>query len=43
MAQGRENAKTFLKEHPEVTADLEKQIRAFHGMLPKSAAEQEAS
>ena len=32
IAQGRENAKTYLKEHPELAADLEKQIRAFHGM-----------
>jgi recombination protein RecA len=32
IAQGRENAKIYLKEHPELAADLEKQIRAFHGM-----------
>jgi recombination protein RecA len=32
IAQGRENAKTYLKEHPEMADDLEKQIRAFHGM-----------
>ncbi len=50
IAQGRENAKTYLKEHPELRADLEKQIRGLHGLSPESAptagleaaAEQEA-
>ena len=37
IAQGRENAKTYLKEHQELADDLEKQIRAFHGMLPEGA------
>ena len=37
IAQGRENAKTYLKEHPELAADLEQQIRAFHGLLPEEA------
>ena len=32
MAQGREKAKTYLKEHAEFTADLEKQLRALHGL-----------
>ncbi len=32
IAQGRENAKTYLKDHPELADDLEKQIRAAHGM-----------
>ena len=49
MAQGRENAKTYLKEHPGIMADLEKQIRGLHGLAPEStpagsleaAAEQE--
>ncbi|MFZ5447076.1 MAG: recombinase RecA [Thermodesulfobacteriota bacterium] len=35
IGQGRENAKTYLKEHPELANDLEKQIRAAHGMLPE--------
>ncbi len=43
MAQGRENAKVYLKEHPELAADLEKQIRAFHGIFPKAAPEQEGT
>jgi recombination protein RecA len=34
IGQGRENAKTYLKEHQEVVAELEKQIRAHHGMEP---------
>jgi recombination protein RecA len=37
IAQGRENAKTYLKEHPELAADLEQQVRAAHGMLPPGA------
>ena len=36
IAQGRENAKTYLKEHQELADDLEKQIRAAHGMRPYS-------
>jgi recombination protein RecA len=43
LAQGRENAKVYLKEHPELAADLEKQIRAFHGIFPKGAPEQEGA
>jgi len=37
IAQGRENAKTYLKEHPELAKDLEQQIRTFHGLLPEEA------
>jgi recombination protein RecA len=51
VAQGREKAKTYLKEHPEFTADLEKQLRGLHGLLPtdtplsaeEPTTEQEAS
>jgi recombination protein RecA len=51
LAQGREKAKIYLKEHPDFTADLEKQLRGLHGLLPDStpppaeepAMEQEAS
>jgi recombination protein RecA len=32
IGQGRENAKTYLKEHPQLAAELDKQIRAAHGM-----------
>ena len=38
IGQGRENAKAYLKEHPEIVADLEKQIRALHGIMPPAAA-----
>ena len=41
IGQGRENAKAYLKEHPEIAADLEKQIRGLHGMLSQSAPAQE--
>ncbi len=48
IAQGREKAKTYLREHPEVAADLEKQLRALHGLLsddapPPPAAEPDLS
>ncbi|MFZ2089842.1 MAG: recombinase RecA [Desulfobaccales bacterium] len=51
LAQGREKAKTYLKEHPEFTADLEKQLRGLHGLygagatppVAEPATEQEAS
>mgnify|MGYP001122198319 CR=1 FL=1 len=32
IGQGRENAKTFLKEHPEMALDIEDKIRAAHGL-----------
>jgi recombination protein RecA len=35
IGQGRENAKAYLKEHPELADELEQQIRAAHGMLPE--------
>jgi recombination protein RecA len=36
IGQGRENAKVYLKEHPEVTGELEKQILATYGLTMKS-------
>jgi recombination protein RecA len=39
MAQGRENAKAFLRDHPELLADLENQVRSKHGITPKSEVE----
>jgi recombination protein RecA len=41
IGQGRENAKTYLKEHPQITSELEKQIRAAHGLEPKTETAQE--
>ncbi|GAB4339196.1 MAG: recombinase RecA [Desulfobulbaceae bacterium] len=32
IGQGRENAKTFLGEHPEMAADIEKKIRLAYGL-----------
>ncbi len=32
IGQGRENAKTFLKEHPEIALKIEDKIRAAHGL-----------
>lgn len=32
IGQGRENAKTFLKDHPEMTADIEQKIRLAYGL-----------
>lgn len=33
IGQGRENAKTFLKEHPDMAADIEHQIRVNAGLV----------
>ncbi|NBS03592.1 MAG: recombinase RecA, partial [Rhizobiales bacterium] len=33
LGQGRENAKTFLKEHPDVAAKIESQIRQNSGLI----------
>ncbi|MBM4294479.1 MAG: recombinase RecA [Deltaproteobacteria bacterium] len=43
IGQGRENAKNYLKERPEVAADLERQIRGLRGMPPPVASGKEAS
>ncbi len=32
IGQGRENAKTFLKEHPDMALEIEDKIRAAHGL-----------
>jgi recombination protein RecA len=33
IGQGRENAKTFLKENPDMAADIEHQIRVNAGLV----------
>jgi recombination protein RecA len=38
MGQGRDTAKTFLKEHPEVYAQIEKKIKEKVGLIPMPAA-----
>ena len=32
IGQGRENAKTYLKEHPEVFAEVEQKVREIYGL-----------
>ena len=43
IGQGRENAKSYLAEHPEVMEELEKKIREYYDLDrdPSSAAEEE--
>ena len=38
LGQGRENAKTFLSENPNLTLEIENAIRARQGLAPKPAA-----
>jgi recombination protein RecA len=33
IGQGKENAKEFLKQHPEITAEVEKKILTHHGLI----------
>lgn len=33
IGQGRENAKQYLKEHPEIRDDVEKQVRIHYGLI----------
>ena len=32
IGQGRENAKLYLKEHPEIMAEVENKVREYHGL-----------
>ena len=41
IGQGRENAKIFLKEHPDIMKEIENQVRAFYG-LPEDVMAVEA-
>lgn len=43
IGQGRENARTFLKEHSEMTADIEKKVRLGYGMPTDEAVESKAA
>ncbi|GAA0069371.1 recombinase RecA [Clostridium sardiniense] len=44
LGQGRENAKAYLKENPEVALDIENQIRSKHNLpLNKSMAQETAT
>ncbi len=41
LGQGRENAREFLKQNPQVADEIEQQIRASSGIAPVGAAESE--
>ena len=41
IGQGRENAKQFLREHPEIMAEVETKVRAAHGLEDDIKAVQE--
>ncbi len=41
IGQGRENAKLFLSEHPEILEDVEQKVRAHYGLAGSEAAENE--
>ena len=42
LGQGRENSKRFLKENPELAAEMKQQILAARGVVPLEAEEPEA-
>ena len=39
IGQGRENAKTFLREHPEIMAEVEVQVREYYGLPADTVGE----
>ena len=39
LGQGRENAKDFLKENPEISKEIETKIRMFYGLISEKADE----
>ena len=43
IGQGRENAKTFLKENPEMAADIERRIRENAGLLSQAMLDASAA
>ena len=40
IGQGRENAKSFLEQHPEMLAEVEHKVRVFHGLLEGEEAKE---
>jgi len=38
IGQGRENAKLYLKDHPELAAEIEVKVKELLGMKPTAAA-----
>ena len=44
IGQGRENAKKYLKENPDIAEEIEQKVRVHYGLLPdENGAEQSAS
>ena len=41
IGQGRENVKIFLKDHPEICEEIEKQVRIQYHLLPEEGAAQQ--
>ena len=41
IGQGRENVKVFLKDHPEICEEIEKQVRIQYHLLPEEEAAQQ--
>ena len=41
IGQGRENAKKYLQEHPDICAEIENKIREQHGLAPDTLPAQE--
>ena len=39
IGQGRENAKTFLREHPEIMAEVQVQVREYYGLPADTVVE----
>ena len=42
IGQGRENAKLFLKEHPDICDEIERKVRIHYNLLPGEEEEQDA-
>ena len=40
IGQGRENAKLFLKEHPDICDEIERKVRIHYHLLPGEEEEQ---
>ncbi|MBS4535989.1 recombinase RecA [Clostridium sp. D2Q-14] len=43
LGQGRENAKDFLKENPEITKEIEGKVREYHGLTTNNSKEDKKS
>ncbi|HBI02548.1 MAG TPA: DNA recombination/repair protein RecA, partial [Paenibacillaceae bacterium] len=43
VGQGRENAKVFLKENPDITAEIESKIREHYNLTQSATADSTAA